>query len=194
MANVLANSDSKRQRPKGRNKTLGLQSRCPPHPAVWSRVIDHLQQAPESAGTTPPKILMKDSVDQLEEANMTSITTTVMQHQLRWTGFVTRMSNTHLPKHIQYSQLKDPRQAREMFQGQYRDHSEEMKWNSAVPQSHNDSITRRERKRLNQHHPPPLSHAHQIMWIADRPLQPCEDPQVDDPTERTVILASSDHQ
>ncbi len=30
----------------------------------------------------------------LEEANMTSITTTIMQYQLRWTGHVIRMPNT----------------------------------------------------------------------------------------------------
>ncbi len=39
---------------------------CPPHPAVWSRVMDHLQQASESNGTIPSEILTKDSVDQLE--------------------------------------------------------------------------------------------------------------------------------
>ncbi|CAM4604130.1 unnamed protein product [Leuciscus chuanchicus] len=44
---------------------IDSESRCPPNPAVWSRVMDHLQQAPERNEKIPSKILMKDSEDQL---------------------------------------------------------------------------------------------------------------------------------
>jgi len=46
--------------------------------------------------------------------------------------------------------------------------------------------------------PPPTNHhfllptLHQSMWIADQHLQTSEDPQVDDPMERTIILTLSD--
>lgn len=33
---------------------------------------------------------------------------------------------------------------------------------------------------------------HQNMWVTDRPLHPPKDPQVDNPTKKTVILAPSD--
>ncbi|KAJ8412669.1 hypothetical protein AAFF_G00116200 [Aldrovandia affinis] len=53
----------------------------------------------------------RTNISVLEEANMFSITTTIMQHQLRWTGHVIRMSNTRLPKQILYSQLKEGQRA-----------------------------------------------------------------------------------
>lgn len=49
----------------------------------------------------------RTNISVLEEANMLSITTTIMQQQLRWTGHVIRMPNTRLPKQILYSQLKE---------------------------------------------------------------------------------------
>ncbi|XP_026084958.1 uncharacterized protein LOC113060279 [Carassius auratus] len=47
----------------------------------------------------------------LEETNMPSITTTIMQHQLQWIGHVIRMPNNHLPKQILYSLLKERQRA-----------------------------------------------------------------------------------
>ena len=47
----------------------------------------------------------------LEETNMPSITTIIMQYQLRWTGHVIRMPNNRLPNQILYSQLKEGQRA-----------------------------------------------------------------------------------
>ncbi|KAL1258565.1 hypothetical protein QQF64_009142 [Cirrhinus molitorella] len=47
----------------------------------------------------------------LEEANLSSIITTIMQYQLRWISHVIRMPNTRLPKQILYSQLREGSQA-----------------------------------------------------------------------------------
>ena len=53
----------------------------------------------------------RTNISVLEEANMRSITTTIMQLQLRWVGHVIRMPNSRLPKQILYSQLKEGQRA-----------------------------------------------------------------------------------
>lgn len=84
---------------------------CFPHSAVLRGVMCHLQISWEDRHT---------NFQVLEEANITSITTTIMLHQL------TRMSNTVLPKQILYFQegrSASTRWAKETFQRQYQDQS-----------------------------------------------------------------------
>ncbi len=63
----------------------------------------------------------RTNINILEEANMTSITTTIMQHKLRWMGHVIRMPNTRLPKQILYSQLKEGSRATDEQKKRYKD-------------------------------------------------------------------------
>ena len=42
----------------------------------------------------------KTNVEVLERANMTSIEATILRHQLRWTGHITRINSTRLPKKV----------------------------------------------------------------------------------------------
>lgn len=41
---------------------------------------------------------------------------------------------------------------------------------------------------------PQISEMPALLWIADLPLHPSEESQVDDPTDKTVVLAFSDHE
>lgn len=47
----------------------------------------------------------KTNVEVLEQANMTSIEASIVRHQLRWTGHVTRMNPSRLPKQVFFGQL-----------------------------------------------------------------------------------------
>ncbi len=83
----------------------------------WTTYSRHLRAMEQYLQRSLRKILRiswkdrRTNISILEEANMTSITTTIMQYQLRWTGHVIRMPNTCLPKQILYSQLKEGSQA-----------------------------------------------------------------------------------
>ncbi len=76
----------------------------------WTTYSRHLRAMEQYHQRSLRKILRiswkdrRTNISILEEANMTSITTTIMQYQLRWTGHVIRMPNTRLPKQILYSQ------------------------------------------------------------------------------------------
>ncbi len=79
----------------------------------WTTYSRHLRAMEQYHQRSLRKILRiswkdrRTNISILEEANKTSITTTIMQYQLRWTGHVIRMPNTRLPKQILYSQLKE---------------------------------------------------------------------------------------
>ncbi len=93
----------------------------------WTTYSRHLRAMEQYHQRLLRKILRiswkdrRTNISILEEANMTSITTTVMQYQLRWTGHVMRMPNTHLPKQILYSQLKEGSRATGGQKKRYKD-------------------------------------------------------------------------
>ncbi len=93
----------------------------------WTTYSRHLRAMEQYHQRSLRKILRiswkdrRTNISILEEANMTSITTTVMQYQLRWTGHVIRMPNTRLPKQILYSQLKEGSRATGGQKKRYKD-------------------------------------------------------------------------
>ncbi len=81
---------------------------------TYSRHLRAMEKYHQRSLRKIPRISWKDrstNISILEEANMTSITTNIMQYQLRWMGHGIRMPSTRLPKHILYSQLMEGSQA-----------------------------------------------------------------------------------
>lgn len=80
---------------------------------TWTTYSRHLKSLEQFHQRSLRKILKinwqdkRTNISILEEANVPSITTIIMKHQLRWTGHVIRMPDTRLPKQILYSQLKE---------------------------------------------------------------------------------------
>ncbi len=77
---------------------------------TYSRHLKALEQHHQRSLRRILKINWEDrhtNISILEETNMKSITSIIMQHQLRWTSHIIRMPNTRLPKQILYSQLKE---------------------------------------------------------------------------------------
>ena len=76
---------------------------------TYSRHLRALEQHHQRTLRTILRIKWEDrrtNIGVLEEAKMPSITTLIMQHQLRWTGHLIRMPDTRLPKQMLYSQLE----------------------------------------------------------------------------------------
>ncbi len=193
----------------------------------WTTYSRHLRAMEQYHQRSLRKILRiswknrHTNISILEEANKTSITTTIMQYQLWWTGHVIRMPNTRLPKQILYSQLKEGSRATGGQKKCYKDNSKAIWRNSILlcatgTQLHwteirarmvhanheielrraaeiKRQLARRKKKGFTiiNNYHSLLSTLHQSMRIADWPLKPSEVPQVD-PKERTVILVSSD--
>ncbi len=91
---------------------------------TYSRHLRAMEQYHQRSLQNILRISWKDrctNISILEEDNMTRITTTIMQHQLRWTGHAIRMPNTRLPKQILYSQLKEGSQATGVQNKLYKD-------------------------------------------------------------------------
>lgn len=63
----------------------------------------------------------RTNVSVLEEANATSIESLIIKHQLRWTGHVSRMPESRLPKQIMYCQLKFGQRKQGGQQKRYKD-------------------------------------------------------------------------
>ncbi|KAK1886523.1 Secreted RxLR effector protein 78, partial [Dissostichus eleginoides] len=78
---------------------------------AWTTYSRHLKALEAYHQRSLPKILRNSWEDRrtntsvLEEADIPTITATIAQNQLRWTGHVIRMPDSRLPKQVLYSQL-----------------------------------------------------------------------------------------
>lgn len=83
---------------------------------TWTTYSRHLKAHHQRRPRKLPRISCEDrqtSNSILEEADIPTITETIGEHQLRWTGHVIRMPNSRLPKQVLYSQLVEGKQAQE---------------------------------------------------------------------------------
>ena len=93
----------------------------------WTTYSRHLKALEQYQQRCLRKILRigwedrRTNVSVLKEANIPSITTTIIRHQLRWTGHVMRMADNRLPKQMLYGQLKEGKRTQGGQKKRYKD-------------------------------------------------------------------------